>query len=55
MEENLAKGVKMMKRCMNLKVRAKNLLRTIDKANAEKNTQQVGVAHTGYVKLEIFF
>jgi hypothetical protein len=54
-EDNLANGVNAMKRCMHLKVRAKNLLRAIDQGNAEKETQLKDAKHRGTVKEEIFW
>jgi hypothetical protein len=54
-EDNLFSGVHAMKRCLHLKLRAKNLLRDIDTEHALKETQEKDGRHTGWVKNEILW
>jgi hypothetical protein len=44
-----------MKRCLHLKLRAKNLLRNIDTELVLKETQEKDGKHTGWVKDELFW
>ena len=54
-EDNLFSGVHAMKRCLHLKLRAKNLLRDIDTEHALKETEGKDGKHTGWVKNEILW
>ena len=54
-EDTLFSGVHAMKRCLHLKLRAKNLLRNIDTEQVLKETKEKDGKHTGWVKNEIFW
>jgi hypothetical protein len=54
-EDTLFSGVHAMKRCLHLKLRAKNLLRNIDTEHMLKETKEKDGKFTGWVKDEIFW